>query len=59
MPLKLRLALRDWDYMTPLVLGDVSSPKLEIEVDRVGTLVSNVAEDGLHDRNEGVVEPVA
>ncbi|MDP9573735.1 UNVERIFIED_ORG: 4,5-dihydroxyphthalate decarboxylase [Agrobacterium larrymoorei] len=52
MPLKLRLALRDWDYMTPLVLGDVSSPKLEIEVDRVGTLVSNVAEDDLHDAAE-------
>lgn len=52
MPLKLRLALRDWDYMTPLVLGDVSSPKLQIEVDRVGTLVSNVAEDDAHDAAE-------
>jgi len=52
MPLKLRLALRDWDYMTPLVLGDVSSPRLQIEVDRVGTLVSNVAEDDAHDAAE-------
>ncbi|WP_288426316.1 ABC transporter substrate-binding protein [uncultured Agrobacterium sp.] len=52
MPLKLRLALRDWDYMTPLVLGDVSSPKLQIEVDRVGTLISNVAEDDAHDAAE-------
>ena len=52
MPLKLRLALRDWDYMTPLVLGDVSSPKLQIEVDRVGTLISNIAEDEAHDAAE-------
>ncbi|MBW9069857.1 ABC transporter substrate-binding protein [Agrobacterium pusense] len=52
MPLKLRLALRDWDYMTPLVLGDVSSPKLQIEVDRVGTLISNIAEDDAHDAAE-------
>ncbi|MCZ7854731.1 ABC transporter substrate-binding protein [Agrobacterium salinitolerans] len=52
MPLKLRLALRDWDYMTPLVLADVSSPKLQIEVDRVGTLISNIAEDDAHDAAE-------
>jgi 4,5-dihydroxyphthalate decarboxylase len=30
MPLTLRLALRDWDYMTPLVLGDVQSPRLDV-----------------------------
>ncbi len=45
MPLTLRLALRDWDYITPLVLGDVQSPRLDIKVDRVGTLISNVAHD--------------
>jgi 4,5-dihydroxyphthalate decarboxylase len=52
MPLKLRLALRDWDYMTPLVLGDVASPRLAIEVDRVGTLVANIAKDEAHDAAE-------
>ncbi|SOD51081.1 MULTISPECIES: nitrate ABC transporter substrate-binding protein [unclassified Rhizobium] len=52
MPIKLRLALRDWDYVTPLVLGDVASPRLEIVVDRVGTLVSNIANDDLHDAAE-------
>jgi len=52
MPLKLRLALRDWDYMTPLVLGDVSSSRLQVEVNRVGTLISNVAEDDAHDAAE-------
>lgn len=52
MPLTLRLALRDWDYMTPLVLGDVRSPRVEIQVDRVGTLVSNVANDPSYDAAE-------
>lgn len=52
MPLKLRLALRDWDYMTPLVLGDVASSRLDITVDRVGTLVGNLATDDAHDAAE-------
>ncbi|WP_047460248.1 nitrate ABC transporter substrate-binding protein [Rhizobium rhizogenes] len=52
MPLTLRLALRDWDYMTPLVLGDVSSPKLDIKVDRVGTLVSHVGKSEAYDAAE-------
>ena len=42
MAITLRLALRDWDYMTPLVLGDVSSDRLSVTVDRVGTLVGHV-----------------
>ncbi|MGO8147897.1 nitrate ABC transporter substrate-binding protein, partial [Rhizobium leguminosarum] len=42
MPVTLRIALRDWDYMTPLVLGDVSSSRLDIKVDSVGTLVSSL-----------------
>lgn len=49
MPLSLRLALRDWDYMTPLVLGDVSSPKLDIKVDRVGTLLSHLGKSDDYD----------
>ncbi|RAX38150.1 ABC transporter substrate-binding protein [Rhizobium tropici] len=52
MPLTLRLALRDWDYMTPLVLGDVSSPKLDIRVDRVGTLISHVGKSDTYDAAE-------
>jgi 4,5-dihydroxyphthalate decarboxylase len=50
--LLLRLALRDWDYMTPLVLGDVSSPKLDIKVDRVGTLVGHVGKSDAYDAAE-------
>ncbi|GAA3079477.1 hypothetical protein GCM10010520_28230 [Rhizobium viscosum] len=49
MPLSLRLALRDWDYMTPLVLGDVSSPKIDIKVDRVGTLLSHLGKSDHYD----------
>ena len=52
MTLRLRIALRDWDYMTPLVLGDVRSPRLDIKIDRVGTLVSNVALDPSYDAAE-------
>ncbi|QRM46583.1 nitrate ABC transporter substrate-binding protein [Rhizobium sp. BG4] len=52
MALTLRLALRDWDYMTPLVLGDVSSPKLDIKVDRVGTLLSHVGKSDSYDAAE-------
>ncbi|KQQ46135.1 nitrate ABC transporter substrate-binding protein [Rhizobium sp. Leaf311] len=52
MTVTLRLALRDWDYMTPLVLGDVSSPRLKVVVDRVGTLISNVGTDSVFDAAE-------
>ncbi|MCJ8518892.1 4,5-dihydroxyphthalate decarboxylase [Pseudorhizobium tarimense] len=49
MSLRLRIALRDWDYMTPLVLGDVGSDKLDLVVDRVGTLVSHLGKDPDHE----------
>ncbi|NEI35922.1 nitrate ABC transporter substrate-binding protein [Rhizobium leguminosarum] len=52
MPVTLRIALRDWDYMTPLVLGDVRSSRLDIKVDRVATLVSSLADDQAHDAAE-------
>jgi len=51
-PVKLRLAVRDWDYFTPLALGDVSSPKLDLTIDRVGTLISHVGTDPLYDAAE-------
>ncbi|MEI4488288.1 nitrate ABC transporter substrate-binding protein [Frigidibacter sp. MR17.14] len=52
MTLTLRLALRDWDYMTPLVLGEVTSDRLKVEVDRVGTLVGHIGRDPDHDAAE-------
>lgn len=50
--LKLRLAMRDWDYLTPLVIGDVKSERLELEIDRVGTLVDNVGKSDAYDGAE-------
>lgn len=52
MPITLRLALRDWDYMTPLILGDVASSKLDVKVERIGTLVSHVGKSDTCDAAE-------
>ncbi|MDE1996602.1 MAG: nitrate ABC transporter substrate-binding protein, partial [Rhizobiaceae bacterium] len=52
MPLSLRIALRDWDYMTPLVVGDVTSPRLDLQVDRVGTLIPHVGKSDVYDAAE-------
>jgi 4,5-dihydroxyphthalate decarboxylase len=52
MPVTLRIALRDWDYMTPLVLGDVSSARINIKIDRVGTLVGDLASAEAYDAAE-------
>lgn len=52
MSVKLRIAVRDWDYLTPLALGDVRSSKLELIVDRVGTLVSHPGQDADHEASE-------
>jgi 4,5-dihydroxyphthalate decarboxylase len=47
-----RLALRDWDYMTPLVLGDVHSERLDVQVDRVAALPEDFANDPRYDASE-------
>jgi 4,5-dihydroxyphthalate decarboxylase len=52
MRVELRLAVRDWDYFTPLALGDVTSSKLNLTVDRVGTLISDVGSDAVYDAAE-------
>ena len=41
--LTVRLAVRDWDYFTPLALGDLRPEGFELVIDRVGTLVDNLA----------------
>src|SRR3954453_18916833 len=38
--------------MTPLVLGDIRSPRVDIKADRGGTLISNVAGDPSYDAAE-------
>jgi 4,5-dihydroxyphthalate decarboxylase len=52
MKLTVRLALRDWDYLTPLLLGDVTDPRIDLQIERVGTLVDDLATDPAHDGAE-------
>jgi 4,5-dihydroxyphthalate decarboxylase len=48
----IRFATRDWDYLTPLILGDVKSDRLVVSVDRVGTLIPDLATDPAYDAAE-------
>lgn len=45
MALKIRLKTRDWDYWTPILLGDVRSETIDLELIRVQSLIESVAED--------------
>ena len=45
----LTLKVRDWDFWTPLLLGDVVSEALDIKTVRVKQLIDNVAEEALLD----------
>lgn len=52
MALTLRIATRDWDYLTPLLLGDVASRHLDLRIARVGTVVDNLAASADYDASE-------
>lgn len=52
MPVSIRFATRDWDYLTPLILGEVTSERLQVSVNRVGTLLPDLARDPVHDAAE-------
>lgn len=52
MRVPIRIATRDWDYLTPLVLGEVSSDRLDLQVDRVGTLIPDLATSDIYDAAE-------
>ncbi|WP_054006195.1 substrate-binding domain-containing protein [Cypionkella psychrotolerans] len=52
MTLIVRLALRDWDYLTPLLLGDVVDPRIDLQIGRVGTLVADLAVNAAYDGAE-------
>ena len=52
MSITLRLALRDWDYIVPLALGDVRSPDINLQIDRVGTLPDDLANHPDYDAGE-------
>lgn len=47
--IKIRAAFRDWDYLTPLLLGDIRSDHVDLDIERVGTLVTNLAEIDSYD----------
>ena len=40
---RVRLAIRDWDFLTPLVVGDVRSPDLNVTIERLDALVADPA----------------
>ncbi|HEY0207814.1 nitrate ABC transporter substrate-binding protein [Acerihabitans sp.] len=48
----IRLAVRDWDYFTPLALGDLKPQGFSLAIHRVGTLVDNLAESADFDAGE-------
>lgn len=41
----LKIKFRDWDFWTPLLLGDVKSDVYDIQAERVSSLVDNVVDD--------------
>lgn len=52
MRIPVKIATRDWDYLTPLILGDVVSERIELQVDRVGTLIPDLATSDVYDAAE-------
>jgi len=48
----IRMAVRDWDYLTPIALGDVTPDRFTIRLDRVGTLPDDLADDPRYDAAE-------
>jgi len=48
----IKLALRDWDYLTPILTGDVVSEIFDIRVTPVGTLLPSVVGQGEYDGAE-------
>jgi len=50
--IKIRAAFRDWDYLTPLLLKDIDSDVVDIEITRVGTLLTDFAGQTEYDAAE-------
>ncbi len=48
----LHIKFRDWDFWTPLLLGDVKSDLLDVKATRVKSLIDNVADDAEADAAE-------
>jgi 4,5-dihydroxyphthalate decarboxylase len=52
MSVTIRLAVRDWDFFTPLALGDIKPDGFELKLDRVPDLPGNLATHPLYDAAE-------
>ncbi|WP_274631286.1 nitrate ABC transporter substrate-binding protein [Arvimicrobium flavum] len=52
MRVPIKIATRDWDYLTPMILGDVTSDRIDLQVDRVGTLIPDLATSDVYDAAE-------
>ncbi|MCP8937122.1 nitrate ABC transporter substrate-binding protein [Alsobacter sp. SYSU M60028] len=50
--MKIRLAVRDWDFLTPLLLGDVRAEGFDLELDRVAALPDDLPNDPRYDGSE-------
>lgn len=50
--LTITLATRDWDHLTPLLLGDVTSERLDLQITRLGSLLAAVREPDQFDAVE-------
>lgn len=49
MTITIRLAVRDWDYFTPLALGDIKPKHFTLMIDRVEALPQNLANSPHYD----------
>ncbi len=47
-----RLAIRDWDFLTPIFLGDIRPDGFDLVIDRVGALIADPANDPIYDGAE-------
>lgn len=52
MPLKIRLAVRDWDYLTPLARGELPTGELDIEICPIAGVSRNFAAEHRYDAGE-------
>jgi len=48
----IRLALRDWDFITPLLLGDLASDQFELKIERLAALPEDFASDPRFEASE-------
>lgn len=52
MAVTLRLAMRDWDWLTPLLLGDIRPDGFTLRIERVAALIGDLATDPAFDGAE-------